>query len=277
MDPRNVLLLARKELRDALRNRWVLLYTLCFTVLTVLLAKVSMASGQGAGAADTSNFGRTTAGMINLVVLFVPLMALLSGAASLASERERGTLACLLAQPVYRLEVLLGKFLGLWAALTLILLLSFAVTLAFLGSSTAALGPFLRLLAYTDLLAGAMLSVGLLISTLCQRTSIATGVALFVWLALVFLTDLGLMGSVMIFHLRIQSLFYLTVANPMQAFKMAVLGSIHTSLDVLGPAGLFAARTYGPWLAWLFGGALLAWILLPLGAAWAIFARRGEA
>jgi len=122
-----------------------------------------------------------------------------------------------------------------------------------------------------------MLSVGLLISTVSQRTSIATGVALFVWLALVFLTDLGLMGSVMVFHLRIQSLFDLTVANPMQAFKMAVLGSIHTSLDVLGPAGLFAARTYGPWLSWLFGGALAAWIILPLASAWAIFSRRGEA
>jgi Cu-processing system permease protein len=102
-------------------------------------------------------------------------------------------------------------------------------------------------------------------------------VALFFWLALVFLTDLGLMGSAMIFHLRVQSLFYLTVANPMQAFKMAVLGSMHTSLDVLGPAGLFATQTYGASLLWLFTATLVTWTILPLASAWALFSWQGEA
>lgn len=37
----------------------------------------------------------------------------------------------------------------------------------------------------------AMLSVGLLISTLSRRSSVALGVAIFVWLTLVFLGDLA--------------------------------------------------------------------------------------
>ncbi|MGN6370279.1 MAG: ABC transporter permease [Phycisphaerae bacterium] len=268
----NVLILARKELRDALKNRWFLLYTLCFSGLTLLLAKVSMTGIRNTGAVS---FGRTTAGMVNLILLFVPLMGLTTGAASIAGERERGTLACLLAQPVHRLEVLLGKFLGLWAAITLVLALGFGITA--LSAMHGSIGPLARLLAFTDLLAAAMLSVGLLISTISRRVSVATGTALFFWLALVFLTDLGLMGSVLMFRLRVQNLFYLTIANPMQAFKMAVLGSIHTSLDVLGPAGLFATQTYGSALPWLFVATLLAWICLPIGAAWAIFSWKGEA
>jgi Cu-processing system permease protein len=223
------------------------------------------------------NFGRTTAGLVNLILLFVPLMALTAGAGSIAGERERGTLVCLLAQPVSRLEVLLGKFLGLWAGLTLILVLGFGVAAMTVARSTAAIGPFAWLLGFTDLLAAAMLSVGLLISAVSRRSAIGTGVSLFLWLMLVFLTDLGLMGSAMIFHLRVQSLFYLTIANPMQAFKMAVLGSMHTSLDVLGPAGLFATQTYGASLPWLFTGTLVAWTVLPLASAWALFSWRGEA
>jgi len=272
MEIRNVLILARKELRDALKNRWFLLYTVCFAGLTLLLAKVSMNSAQGAG-----SFGRTTAGMVNLILLFVPLMGLTTAAASIAGERERGTLVGLLAQPVHRIEILLGKFLGLWIGLTLILALGLGVTAVMTTRGTAALWPLLRLLAFTDLLAGGMLSVGLLISAVSRRASVATGTAIFVWLTLVFLTDLGLMGSVLLFRLRVESLFYLTVANPMQSFKMAVLGSIHTSLDVLGPAGLFATQTYGSSLPWFFAMTLGAWIVVPLLAAWGVFSWRGEA
>jgi Cu-processing system permease protein len=277
MELSNVLLIARKEFRDALRNRWVLLYTICFTILMLVMARVSISSVPGTSAAVFASFGRTVAGMINLMLLFVPLMALTTSAGSIASERERGTLSYLLAQPLHRIEVLMGKFLGLWVALSLILAMSFGVSAIFIGSGSAVVGPLLRLFGFTDLLAGAMLSLGLLISSLCRRVSVATGTALFTWLALVFLSDLGLMGSVLIFRLRIQDLFYIASANPMQAFKMSVLGSLHTSLDVLGPAGLFATQTFGPLLPWLLGGVLIAWIILPLLTAWTLFAWRGEA
>jgi Cu-processing system permease protein len=273
MEIRNVFLLARKEFRDVLKNRWFLLYALCFAALTLVLAKVSMTGVQEGG----GSFGRTAAGMVNLILLFVPLMGLTTGAGSIAGERERGTLVCLLAQPVHRIEVLLGKFVGLWLGMTLILMLGFGVAALATARGSAAMWPLARLMGFTDLLAAAMLSVGLLISAISRRVSVATGTALFFWLALVFLTDLGLMGSVLIFRMRVQNLFYLTIVNPMQAFKMAVLGSIHTSLDVLGPAGLFATQSYGSALPWLFAGTLVAWIVLPLTSAWAFFSWRGEA
>ncbi|HNB60839.1 MAG TPA: ABC transporter permease subunit, partial [Phycisphaerales bacterium] len=105
--PRNVLTLARKELRDAVRSRWFLLYTLAFTMLGLA---VSFVSAAGTGSTGLSGFGRTTAGLTNLVLLVVPLMALTAGAGSIASDRERGMLSYLLAQPVSRTEVLLGKY-----------------------------------------------------------------------------------------------------------------------------------------------------------------------
>ena len=91
----------------------------------------------------------------------------------------------------------------------------------------------------------AMLSVGLLISTLSRRSSVALGVAIFVWLTLVFLGDLGLMGSAIAFRLGADELFRLALLNPLQVFKMSAIGGIDASLDVLGPAGLYAMRTQG--------------------------------
>src|SRR5262249_40049010 len=102
--------LTRKEIRDALRNRWFILYAICFAALSLALSSVALA---GTGRFGMAGFGRTAASLINLVMLIVPLMGLTLGAAALSGERERGTLETLLAQPIGRAEVFLGKFLGL--------------------------------------------------------------------------------------------------------------------------------------------------------------------
>ena len=80
-DPRNVAIVAAKELRDAVRNRWFLLYAGIFTVLSVAL---SFLSSLGAAAYGQVGYGRTAAVLVNLVALIVPLMALNVGAASIA-------------------------------------------------------------------------------------------------------------------------------------------------------------------------------------------------
>ncbi len=267
--------IARKEVRDSLRNRWFLLYTVAFAVLALSVSWISLA---GTGTYGFAGYGRTAAGLVNLVLLVVPLMALTLGAASVAGDAERGTLAYVLAQPVSRAEVLLGKYLGLAVALSASISLGFAACAAILaaGGAGVGIGSFATLVAMTVVLALAMLSVGFLISVIARRASVAMGAALIVWLALAFLSDLGLMGGTLAFRLHVQELFYAALAHPLQVFKMAVLGSVHASLDVLGPAGLFATQTYGRALPVLFAAALAAWIVLPLAAAALVFLRRSE-
>ena len=119
-----------------------------------------------------------------------------------------------------------------------------------------------------------MLSVGMLISVASRRSSVSAGIALFVWLSLVFVSDLGLMASSVIFKLRVQEIFGLAALNPLQSFKMAVIVNMNASLDVLGPVGAYASRTLGASLIWVLASSLFAWIVFPLGAAVVIFTRR---
>lgn len=270
---RNVAIVATKELRDAVRSRWFVLYTGAFTLLAASMSFLSLA---GAGAYGLAGFGRTAAGLVNLIMLVAPLMGLTAGAASIAGDRERGMLAHLLAQPVTRAEVLLGKFAGLGGAITASLLLGFGVSAVLLALRTegADAGAFAALVGLTCLLALAMLAVGLLISTISRRAGVAVALAVFAWLALAFLSDLGLMAGTLLFKLRVERLFALAVANPLQAFKFAVVEQLHASLDVLGPAGLYASQSYGHALTPLLLGVLVAWIVCPLALALAVFARR---
>lgn len=277
MEARIVITLLKKEINDALNNRWFVLYAAAFTGLSLLLSWLSLSSG-GLGYTGFASFGRTAASLVNLVLLVVPLMALTIGAGSLAGERERGTLGYLLAQPVNRAEVLLGKYLGLAASLLGALALGFglsAIVIAGQGGQTDA-GAFGLMAGFAFILALGMLSLGFLISVLSRKAAVATGVALFVWLALVFIGDLGLMGTSLAFKLPIDALFGLALINPLQVFKMSALMSINATLDVLGPAGIYAMQTYRDGLMWLFLAALLAWVAAPLAAAYFIFQRRGD-
>lgn len=274
IDLENIFILAQKELRDARRNRWFLLYTLAFAALSMTLAWVGLA---GAGNYGLAGFGRTSASLINLILLIVPLMGLTLGALALAGEREQGTLLYLLAQPINQAELLLGKFAGLALALVTALGLGFALTalLIAVNGGGANVGIYLGLLTLSCLLAIASLSIGFLISALVPRGATAVGLALFLWLVLVFFGDLGVLGTALVLRLDVDQLFAMALLNPLQIFKIATVYTLRDNLEVLGPAGVYALRTYGSGLLALLIGLLVAWVLIPFSAAAFFFKRRG--
>jgi len=262
--------LAGYELRSSLRNRWFLLYALAFAVLAVALSSLSLT---GAGMFGFAGFGRTAASLINLVLLIVPLMGLTIGAQSLASEREKGTLAYLLAQPVNRAEVLWGKFVGLGMGLLAALLLGFGLSAAVIAwqGGVVEVQQYISLVGFSLLLALVTLSLGIFLSAWSRSSALAVGLALFAWLALVFIGDLGLMSTTVAMKLKIQTLFGLALINPLQVFKIAAVNSLRASLEILGPAGIYATRTYGDALITLLVSVLLVWVLVALGAAYLRF------
>lgn len=274
LDFNNVITISLKELQDARRNRWYLIYVLVFTCLSLALAWMGMT---GLGDYGLAGFGRTAASIINIVLLVVPLMGLTLGAISLAGERERNTLQYLLAQPVTQFEVLLGKYLGLAIALFSALVLGFGISGIFISlqGGSAEINLYLLMVLLAFMLALVSLSLGFLISSMVRKGSTAISIALFIWLLLLIFGDLGLMGTSIMLKLGVGQLLTLTLLNPMQIFKIAAILNIRGSLEVLGPAGIYALRTYGTQLMPGLIGILLAWTLLPLTFAYYAFRRSG--
>jgi Cu-processing system permease protein len=274
IDLANVATLTQKELRDARRNRWFVLFTIAFAGLALALAWLALS---GVGTFGLAGFGRTGASLINLVLLVIPLMGLTLGALSLASERERGTLLYLLTQPITQGELLMGKFAGLGLAILVSLVLGFGLSgllIAWQGGTTQ-VNDYLTMVALAFSLALVSLSIGFLISAAVGKSSTAVGVALFVWLALVFFGDLGLMGTAIVLRLEISQLFGLALLNPLQVFKMAAILAIRSNLEVLGPAGAYAVRTYGAQLSLLLMLLLAAWTAVPLVITYILFRKKG--
>lgn len=274
MELSNVLLIASQELRLAWRNRWFLVYTIAFTALALAMSWLSVAGVAGAGAVG---LGRTAASLVHLVLLVVPLMGLTLGAGALAAERERGILAVVMSQPVSLVEVVAGKLGGLGVAVISALLVGFGaagLTIARSGGGDQT-GAFLAFLGMAALLALTSVALGILVSALAGRASVATGSALFVWLTLVVFCDLGLLGTALATRLSPGLLLAGALANPLQAFKLGSLAVLRGGLEELGPAGLYAMRTFGSGLVPLLVVILGGWFLVAAAASLLGLKRRG--
>ncbi|MBT4125481.1 MAG: ABC transporter permease subunit [Chloroflexi bacterium] len=274
IDLQTIAVLSRKEVRDATKSRWLVMFGIGFAVIASALSWMALS---GLGSFGVAGFGRTTASMVNMVLLIVPLMGLTLGALAIASERERGALAYLMSQPVTAFEILISKYLGVAAALVAALLVGFGISglLVVLRGGSSNAGDFLALVGLTVLLALSSLSIGFLLSAGLRRGATAIGLAVFLWLTLAFFSDLGLMGTAVTLDIGVRELLLMALANPLQVYKLATILSIKNDLEVLGPAGVYAMRTYGDALLPILMALFVAWVIAPLGIGFLIFKRRG--
>ena len=243
MRPRIVTLLAARELRTSLRGRWFLVGAVSFGLLAFAVTRLGMAGAQQWG---VSGLDRTAAALLNLVLLFVPLLTLPLGTASFAGEAEDGVLPYLVAQPLTRAEAFAGKLLGLLVAMSLSLLIGFGVAATWIGlQGGVSPGAFGALAGGAWMLGVVTTTLGVLIAVLAKNRARALAASIGTWLALVFLCDFGVLALAASQTLGPQALFGVSIANPLQAAKTLSALAISEGLEILGPAGVHAVRELG--------------------------------
>jgi Cu-processing system permease protein len=267
--------IARKELNAAVNSRWFWLWAVAFAGLAALLTSVALPDSSVDGYVG---FGRTAASLVSLVQIIVPIMGLTLGALSIAGQRETGALRFLLSHPITRTETFVGTYLGLAAALAVTTFGGFGLAgfVAIARGVPATTATFVWIAGLSWLLAIAMLGVGMLVSTVAKTSAAALGGAVFLWLILVFLGDLGLMGTAVATRMPVGVLFSAALLNPTEAFRLAALSSLAGSLDVLGPAGRFAVDQLGDSLLLVLALGLALWAVVPTTAAWLRFTGRSD-
>jgi Cu-processing system permease protein len=268
IEARPIVTVAAKELRDRLRNRWVLAIALVFTVFALVIAYFG---GAQQGAVGLRSTEATIASLVSLVIYLIPLIALLLGFDAVVGERERGTLDLVLALPITRLELLLGKYLGLAAALTLSTLAGFGLVALVLGAQAgpAALEPYGGFIVSSVLLGLAFLSLAVMLSVLASDRTRASGLAIALWFFFVLVFDLLLLGLLVASGGQMgetgsDAFPYLLLLNPADVFRILNVFSLEEVGNLYGLAGIVPAPLAKPWLMALV---MLGWIAAPLGVA----------
>ena len=273
---RTLRVLAGRELRDGLRNRWVVVVTLLLAALALALAFVGSVP---AGEVGAEPLEVVVVSLASLGILLLPLIALLLSFDAVVGEAERGTLLLLLASPVLRWQVVLGKFLGQIAILAVATALGYGVAAVAVAARSgapdwAAVGAFATLIGSSVLLGAAFVALGLLVSVLVRERQTAAGIALGLWLGAAVIYDLALLGALVADagrHMTPALLEALLLLNPADAFRLLNLTGFSGVQALSGMAGL--AGEVGPPVSWMVA-ALLAWTVLPLLATVLVFARR---
>lgn len=268
-----ILTIATKEVREGLRNRWVAAATLLLALLALALAFIGAAP---TGEVDAGRLAVTVVSLASLAIYLLPLIALLLAFDAIVGEAEQGTLLLLLAHPVSRWQVLLGKFLGHGAILGFATVVGFGaagVAVSLVQTPSAAEWmAFGGLVGASVLLGWSFVAIGYLVSVLVAERATAAGVAVAVWLILVVLYDMGLLGALVATQgqgLIGDLLPALLMLNPADAYRLVNLTGFEASAAVAG----FGQATEGvsPIAA---VAALAAWVVVPLTAAGLIFTRR---
>jgi Cu-processing system permease protein len=260
-----VLALAGKEFRDRIRHRWVLAVALVFTVFSLVIAYFG---GAQQGQLGIGSVEFTIASLVSLVIYLIPLIALLLGFDAVVGERERGSLDLLLALPVTRLELLLGKYLGLAAALTVSTLAGFALVAVVLHHhyGWAGLLPYAGFMFSSVLLGLAFLSLAVMLSVLARERTQASGMAIALWFFFVLVFDLLLLGAMVATSGTHggDGFAYLLLLNPADVFRIFNVFSLDEIRSLYGLTSIVPTGLARPGL---MVGVLLAWIVLPLAVA----------
>jgi Cu-processing system permease protein len=271
MRPRAIALVAAREACLALGSRWFVLASGCFLALSLGLSMLGLAGAERSGLAG---FDRTTASVLNLALLFVPLVTLTLGGLAIAGPLEDASMGGLLAQPITRLEVYIGTYAGLLAAVGAAVCTGFGATGLIVGmrAGSGNVQVFLGLVGLMLLLGAATLALGTLLSVALRTRARVVGAAFSAWLLLVYVSDLGVIGLTIARSLRPAQVFVLALLNPVEQAR--VLGTLLLSdrLDVLGPVAVFGLDTFGQsGLVALLATALAAMAVTTLAAGYALF------
>ncbi len=271
----NILIIARKEIQEGLRNRWVLATTLLLAALALTLSFL--------GSAPTGNVGVNRLDVVivslsSLTIFLVPLIALLLSHDAIVGESERGTMLLLLSYPIGRSEVIFGKFLGHLAILAFATAIGYGAAAAALTVTGADIAidswrAFLSMVGSSVLLGAVFLAIGYLTSTLVSERSTAGGIAIGIWLFFVLIYDMALLGGLVAAKgqaVPALLLDLLLLANPTDVYRLLNLGS--GNAGALSGMGGIAAHT--GLTAPVLIAALTLWTIVPLGCATVIFSRR---
>lgn len=262
-----VCVIAGKEFHDRLRSRWVLAVSLVFAAFTVVTSYFGAAVQ---GVVGFQGIEPLIASLVSLTIYLLPLIALILGFDALVGERERGTLNLMLSYPISRVQLVLGKYLGLAAALTCATLAGFGLAgvVIALRAPTADWYQYAGFVVSAVLLGWVFLSLAVSASAFCRSRTSASGVAVALWFFFVLVYDLLLLGALVLSGGAVVGPMFpvLLMLNPADVFRILNIfgpGDLHT---MYGLVSVFPAALAEPMV---LGSAMLAWIVAPLGlAAW---------
>ncbi|MCL1140315.1 ABC transporter permease [Shewanella pneumatophori] len=268
-----VCVIAKKEIQDSLRNRWVLFISLIFLILSL---SVTFAGSAVAGSLSLPTLDALISSLSTISVFIIPLAAMLVSYDAFVGEDESGTLLLLLSYPISRWQILMGKLLG--HSLIMIATIGFAfgltaMLLLAVGGQyepQVLLSQFGQFILSSIMLAIAFILLGYIVSLKSAEKAKAVASILFVWFVFVLIYDLILL-TILVADLAFFNQYIINVLialNPTDLYRAINLIGMESGK---GSLAMFSAVAWGKLALY---AVMLLWISVLVFIASQIFKRR---
>lgn len=253
--------IANKELRDSLRNRWILFMGSIFMLLSL---SVTFAGSAVTGELALPPLANLMSSLSTTAVFIIPLAAILLSYDSFVGEQEAGTLLLLLSYPVSRTQILLGKLVGHSLVMFITTSCAFGLTAGLLlvaGSEYSAsqvVEAFAKFILSSNLLALTFILIGYIVSLRATEKAKAVAGLLFVWFLLVLIYDLLLLTVLVsdVGFMDKQLLNILIAFNPTDLYRAINLVALDhhstgAALSMIADIDLSATAMYLIMFCWI--------------------------
>ncbi len=263
---KNLLLIAYLDLKESIRAKWFLVYSLVFGGMIALFFIAGVTQSQVMG---FSGLSRLLLMYIQITIVILPIFILVTTVRSISGDRDNHILEYMLSFPISLKQYYWGKILGRF--ITVFLPVFFAMILAVIyGVIIGASVPWDILFLYSGLLfalSSAFLGIAFFISSFVKSSEVALGISFFVWIFLLAFIDIALISLMMQNRYEESMIIAIALANPMEIFRVAAISLFDPELTVMGPVAFYILDTFNQWAFVLFS------ILYPvlLGLVFAVF------
>lgn len=253
--------LVAKELVANLKSWWIAITGLAAAALSWFVGAHGFAFTGGQVQVET-----LLVSIVHLQLYIVPLLGFLLAYDAILGERESGMFDLHLALGLGKGTFLAGKWLGLMVSLWIALVPSLAVQAWSLVAAGGETGTFVWLVVYAGLLSGAVISIGLLLSSLSLNRGTIISLSVGVWLLLAVLMDFAIIGVLTLTQGDVPDWIVnaLVVVNPLGLYRLLSYltffpGQVEALLHIRSGGLMLAGLAL---LSWIAGPVLLTWYRL---------------
>ena len=238
---------------DMLRSKWTIIYVLFFLISAFFLLYFS------------NNISKAIVSLMNVVLTIIPLISIMLGTMYYYNSREFVEL--LLAQPVKRSHVFLGKYFGLSLSLALSFVVGLGIPFLVYGIHVSSeVWDFTMLILVGVLLTFIFVAIAYWISVMNVDRIRGFGLVILVWLYMAVIYDglfLLFLASFSDYPLEKPAIF-LSVLNPIDLSRVLIMLKLDIAA-LFGYTGAVFNKFFGTTQGMFISlAAMLAWTVLPI-------------
>ena len=235
---KKLFLIAYLDLKESLRAKWFIVYSLVFGGLIALFSIAGVTESQVMG---FSGLSRLLLMYIQITIVILPIFILITTVRSISGDRDNHILEYMLSFPISLSQYYWGKIIGRF--ITVYIPVIFAMIIAVIyGAFKGAEIPWSIFFLYTGLLfalSSAFLGIAFFISSFVKSSEVALGIAFFIWIFLLAFIDIALISLMMQHRFSQELIIFIAMVNPMEIFRVAAISLFDPQLTVMGPVAFY--------------------------------------